>query len=97
MRFSEELQVKIKDLFQNNKEIREKLLAGDADTIREIGSKSQKGFEPEDIVAAFESGDKETIEYLYQQAKKMVELKNLYKDLCLAYSVERKKEMDVER
>ena len=38
MKFSEELQSRIKNLFKNNEELRDKLLSGDADSIRQIGA-----------------------------------------------------------
>ena len=85
MSFSKELQEKINMLFADKEEIREKLLAGDVDTIRKIGSASQKGMNPEDIVDAYESNDSETMENIYKKAKKLVELQKLYKDLCLEY------------
>lgn len=97
MNFPKDLQDKINLLFQNDKNIREKLLSGDADVIRHIGSISQKGISPEDIVLAFDSKDSDTMDYLYKKAKKMVELKQLYKDLCIAYSIEKKKEKSDER
>ena len=85
MNISKELQEKINLLFKNNEDLREKLLVGDANAIREIGSISQKGMNPEDIVDAYESNDSETMKYLYKKAKKLVELQKLYKDLCLEY------------
>ena len=85
MNTSKELQEKINLLFKNNDELRERLLAGDANAIREIGLMSQKGMNPEDIVDAYESNDSETMKYLYEKAKKLVELQKLYKDLCLEY------------
>lgn len=86
MNVSKELQERINMLFKDNEEIKEKLLACDADTIRQIGSASQKGMKPEDIIYAYESNDSEIMEYVYKKAKKLVELQKLYKDLCLEYS-----------
>ena len=80
-----ELQEKINLLFKNNKELREKLLLGDVNAIREIGVMSQKGMNPEDIVDAYESNDSETMKYLYNKAKRLVELRELYNNLCLEY------------
>lgn len=91
MNFSKDLQDKINLLFQNNKDIREKLLSGDAEEIRRIGTISQKGISPEDIIFAFDSEDSDTMDYLYKKAKKMIELKQLYKDLCTAYNMEKAK------
>lgn len=85
MIISKETQDKIKNLFKNNPEMIEKLCNCDAEAIREIGSISQKGIDPDDVIAAYESGDKDTLNYLYQQAKRLLGLKELYKDLCYEY------------
>jgi len=97
VKFSEELQEKINLLFKNNEELRTKLLEGDADSIRQIGSLSQKRIDPEDVVEAYESNSDEAKEYLYKKAKKMIALQELYKELCLEYCKARKKERDIER
>ena len=86
MDFSKELQEKINVLFENNEDIRGKLLEGDTDIIRKIGLASQKGMNPEEIVDAYESNDSQTMENMYKKAKKLVELRKLYKELCLEYS-----------
>jgi hypothetical protein len=57
----------------------------DVEAIREIGSISQKGINPDDVIVAYESGDPNTMNYLYQQAKRLVGLQELYKDLCFEY------------
>jgi hypothetical protein len=97
MNISKELQEKINLLFNNNEELREKLLAGDADSIRKIGSISQKGIKPEDIIAAYESNSTEAMECLYKKAQKMLELQKLYRELCLAYAKESKVNTDIDR
>ena len=94
MNTSEELKRKINILFKNNEEVRNKLLAGDADTIRKIGVMSQKEINTEDIVDAYESND-DTMEYIYNKAQKLVELQKLYKELCLAYYNKAKNEGEV--
>ena len=85
MGISKETQDKINLLFKTNSEMKEKLLRCDADAIREVGSLSQKGMNPDDIIAAYESGDPETMKYLYLQAKRLVGLQELYKELCFEY------------
>ena len=85
MGFSLETEEKIKLLFKNNIQMRDRLLACDADAIREVGSIAQKGLEAEDVVAAFDSKDPETMSYLYNQARRVLELKALYKQMCLEY------------
>ena len=85
MSLSIETQEKINKLFKTKPEMIEKLYNCDAEAIREIGSLSQRGINPDDIIAAYESGDQETMKYLYQQAKRLVGLQELYKDLCFEY------------
>lgn len=65
--------------------MKEKLLQCDADAIREVGSLSQRGMNPDDIIAAYESEDPETMKYLYLQAKRLVGLQELYKELSFEY------------
>lgn len=85
MSISKETKEKINFLFKTNPEMIEKLYKCDAEAIREVGSISQRGINPNDVIVAYESGDSNTIKYLYQQAKRLVGLKQLYKDLCFEY------------
>ena len=93
MKFSEELVTKIKTLF-DNKELQDRLLAGDPDAIREIGSISQKGISPEEVITAYDNGE---IEALYKKSKMMVELQRLYKELCLEYGKATRSEQYIDR
>ena len=86
MVFSKEIQKKIKILFQNDSKTREQLLSGNVEAIRKIGSISQRGINPEDVVIAFESNDSDTMNYLYNQSKRLVELHELYQELCYEFS-----------
>ena len=85
MSLSKKNEERIKLLFRSNPEMVEKLYKCDVESIREIGILSQKGINPDDIIAAYESGDSSTMNYLYQKAKRLVELQELYKELCLEY------------
>ena len=85
MSVSKEVQEKINFLFKANPEMIERLYNCDVEAIREIGSLSQRGINPDDIVVAYESGDQDTMNYLYQQAKRLAGLQELYKDLCYEY------------
>lgn len=85
MSISKETQEKINFLFKTNPEMIEKLYDCDAQAIREIGSLSQRGISPEDVIVAYESGESSTMNYLYQQAKRLVGLQELYKELCFEY------------
>lgn len=59
------------------------MLSGDVGAISQVGIMSQKSINPEDVIDAYESGN---IDYLYNQAKKLIELQKLYKELCDAYA-----------
>ena len=85
MSISKEIQERINLLFKTNSEMKEKLYKCDAGAIREIGRLSQRGINPDDVIAAYESGDPSTMNYLYQQAKRLIELQKLYKELCFEY------------
>jgi len=85
MNISKELKERINHIFKTNPEMIEKLYNCDAEAIREIGRLSQRGINPDDVVAAYESGDHSTMNYLYQQAKRLVGLQELYKELCFEY------------
>lgn len=85
MGISKEIQERINLLFKTNSEMKEKLYKCDPEAIREIGMLSQRGINPDDVIAAYESGDSSTMNYLYQQAKRLVELQKLYKELCFEY------------
>ena len=85
MIFTVRAQNKIKMLFKNDKVMMERLLAGDADAVRELGSLSQRGIDPENVIEAINSGDVETLNYLKKQAEKMIQYKRLYKRLCLEF------------
>lgn len=76
---------KINFLFKNNPEMIEKLYNCDDEAIRKVGSLSQRGINPDDVIAAYESNEPSTMNYLYQQAKRLVELQELYKELCFEY------------
>ena len=65
--------------------MKEKLYNLDAKAIEEVGRLSQTRINPDDFIVAYESGDLGVMNYLYQQAKKMVGLQELYKELCFEY------------
>ena len=85
MILSNEVQNKIKILFANDSETREQLLLGNAEVVRKIGSISQKGINPEEIVKAFESDNQNIMNALYNESKRLVELRELYKELCYEF------------
>ena len=85
MGISKGTQEKINLLFKANSEMITKLYNCDPDAIREIGSLSQKGINPDDVIDAYESGEPSSLDYLYKQAKKLILLQELYKDLCVEY------------
>ena len=79
---SQELQNKIKRLLNTEEDLKQKLLKGDVDSIRLIASISQKGINPKDVVEAFESN---SFEAVYKEAQRVLELEQLYKELCFEY------------
>ena len=85
MGISKKTKERINLLFKTNPEMIEKLYKCDSEAIREIGSLSQRGINPVDVIVAYESGDPSTMNYLYQQAKRLVGLQELYKELCFEY------------
>lgn len=85
MNISKETQERINLLFKTKPEMLEKLYNCDAEEIGKIGRLSQRGINPDDVIVAYESGDPSTMDYLYQQAKRLVELQQLYKELCFVY------------
>lgn len=86
MIFSTETQAKINELFSENEEMKARLLSGDSDAIREVGTLSQMRIAPEDVVSSFDSNDEEALKNLYNKAKTMVGLRELYKTMCEEYS-----------
>ena len=86
MTFSTETKAKINELFNENEEMKARLLSGDSDAIREVGTLSQMRIAPEDIVSSFDSNDKEAMQNLYNKAKTMLSLRELYKTMCEEYS-----------
>ena len=85
MIISKENQERINFLFKTNPEMIEKLYKCDEQAIREIGSISQKGINPNDVISSYESNDPSAMKNLYQQAKRLVGLQELYKELCFEY------------
>ncbi len=86
MILSAETQEKINELFKGNEEMKARLLAGNPDAIREVGNLAQMWINPEDVVNSFDSNDKEAMQNLYNKAKIMVGLRDLYKIMCEEYS-----------
>ena len=97
MSISKETQERINLIFKTTPEMIEKLYKCDAEAIREIGSLSQRGINPNDVIVAYESGDPSTMNYLYQQAKRLVGLQELYKELCFEYLRKQKTSRNVEQ
>ena len=91
MQVSEELKQKVEKYYKNNIELKNKLLSGDAEAIRQMGIWAQKGISPEDVVEVYET---DNIDYLYRQAKKKMELREVYNELCKAYALHSSSERD---
>ena len=72
----------MKEMLQSNYKkinLKQKLLKGDVESIRQIASISQKGINPKDVIEAFESN---SFEEVYKEAQRLLELEQLYKELC---------------
>ena len=79
MKISYELKEKIERVLKNNGDMRDKLLSGNRDAIKKIGIISKQGIDPEDVVESYENN---TVDYLYKKAKQLVELHEIYEELC---------------
>lgn len=80
---SDELKEKIEMNVKYDIDLKNKLLSGDGNAIKQIGIESQKRINPVDVVEAYESNN---MEYLYNLAKKRLVLNEIYNELCNAYA-----------
>ena len=78
MTWSAKTDKKINELFKYEPKLRDKLLAHDPDTIRELGKNANSGFTSEEIIECYENN---SIDYLYKMAKRKLELMDLYFEL----------------
>ena len=86
MNISKELKKKMNVILKNNGELKDKILKGDVDAIRQITLMARKEYiNPEYIVEAYEKNDAKKMEIIYKKAKREVELQKLYRELCRAY------------
>ena len=81
MKLSDELIQKINKVLINYEALKEKILSGDIDSIRTLGHISQQGLTPESIIKFYESGQ---TAQLYKYAQHLIEMKQLYYELCNA-------------
>lgn len=82
LKISNELKIKIENLFQDNEKLKKDLLSGNPNAIQKIAIIGDDKIAPEDVIIAYESNDMENI---YQEAQKKLAIKKLYKELCEAY------------
>lgn len=75
MELTEELKVKIGEVFANNVELREKLLNFDVDAIREIGSYGKGGISAQTVIDKIDNNESDK---LYEIAKKKVMCTEVY-------------------
>ena len=78
MKLPNELAEKVERYFHFDEKLKNRLLRGDVEAIRDVGMIAQSKINPEDVIEAYES---DCIEYLYQKAKKKVTLEKLYHEL----------------
>ena len=81
IRISNKLKDKIEKNFKDKKELKNGLLSGNADIISKIGVLAQKGIDPKEIVKSYENDE---MEKLYKKANKMIEIQDIYNELCYA-------------
>ena len=86
MKISDELKEEIQDLLKNNPKLRDQVLAEDTKAIQEIARIGQENILPEVIIEAYEN---DCMEDLYNLAKKKVAYRDLYFELCRAYSADK--------
>lgn len=55
----------------------------------EIWYNSKRGIDPEEIIEKFDDNNSE---YIYQKAKKMLEMQKIYKELCDYYTISKNSE-----
>ena len=82
MKLSNELAEKIERYFHFDEKLKNRLLRGDADAIRDVGMVAQSKIGAEDVVEAYEN---DCVEYLYQKAKTKLALEELYHELVNWY------------
>ena len=80
MSYKKETIKKINELLKDNPELREKVMSGDIDAIRDIGIISERGISSEDVINYFDNNKQEE---LYNYAKKLLGLRELYTELCI--------------
>ena len=82
MELSQELKDKIIKVLGDFPELKEQTLNGELEAIRTIGQISRHGLTAEEIVNMYETGKEKEI---YIKAKKLLEMNQLYNDLCNLY------------
>ena len=80
--FSDELKIEISELLKDYPELKERLLLGEVGAISEILHITSESINPEEIVEAYENNNMESI---YAKAKRLADLRELYKKLCNEY------------
>ena len=78
MQLPKELEEKIKTLFVDDAELRMRLLKGEAEAIQQLAMITGK-IDPIEIVKSYENN---TMDFLYQKAKKLIQIRDLYVELC---------------
>ena len=74
-----DLQEKINMLFEDDEDMKNRLLNGDEDAIQNLVIMTRTNIDPLDIISAYESKE---FKPLYEKAKKIVQIKQLYIEMC---------------
>lgn len=95
MKVSKKTEERIESVVKDE-ELKINLLSLNADSIRKLPQFYE--LNPEDVIKAYESNDSEEMKKLYDKAILIVELRKLYKELCLEYakSLKKQKEEDID-
>lgn len=81
MTISAELKEKIESYLSDD-ELKKELLKGNPDAIRKLGNMSGQKIDPIDVIECYEN---DTADYLYKFAKRLLNLQELYEELCEEY------------
>ena len=76
------LRKKIEETFKSDEKLRKGLLSLNPEAIQDVAIMGQKKIDPEDVIYAYEN---EGLEYLYEKAKKLMEMQKIYEELCESY------------
>ena len=78
-----DLQEKINIIFKDDENIKNRLLNGEEEAIRELATSLGKSIDPLDIIIAYENKD---FDSLYKRAQQLIQIRELYVAMCKWYA-----------